>query len=311
MNGPLVLRCARPFQTPRRLLAYFDAQVQSRHLDLAARWLQSAGRGFYTIGSAGHESNAAVGRWRCGRPTRRCCTTARAASTPRARGQVAGLDRVARRAARRASRRRATRSPAAGTRSSATRRCTSSRRPRRSPRTCRGPSGSPSRSDRARALEPSSRRGRTTRSWCAASATPRSTTRRRSARSTPRPTARTRVRRLPAPVRLRGQRHRHQHPSPAGWVERVAARRGRASTYAAVDGARPGRRCSRRQPSAGRPGPRRSADRRAAPAHRAVHGPRRLGRRDRLPLAGARSQADYARDPLLATAGALVDARRR
>jgi len=37
------------------------AQVQSRHLDLAARWLQSQGRGYYTIGSAGHESNAAVG----------------------------------------------------------------------------------------------------------------------------------------------------------------------------------------------------------------------------------------------------------
>jgi 2-oxoisovalerate dehydrogenase E1 component len=35
--------------------------VQSRHLDLAARWLQSRGRGHYTIGSAGHESNAAVG----------------------------------------------------------------------------------------------------------------------------------------------------------------------------------------------------------------------------------------------------------
>jgi 2-oxoisovalerate dehydrogenase E1 component len=42
------------------LLAYFDAQIQSRHLDFAARWLQSQAEGFYTIGSAGHESNAAV-----------------------------------------------------------------------------------------------------------------------------------------------------------------------------------------------------------------------------------------------------------
>lgn len=41
-------------------LGYFDAQLQSRHLDFAARWLQSQGQGFYTIGSAGHESNAAV-----------------------------------------------------------------------------------------------------------------------------------------------------------------------------------------------------------------------------------------------------------
>ncbi len=45
---------------PGRLLAYFDAQLQSRHLDLAIRWLQTQGEAFYTIGSAGHESNAAV-----------------------------------------------------------------------------------------------------------------------------------------------------------------------------------------------------------------------------------------------------------
>jgi 2-oxoisovalerate dehydrogenase E1 component len=43
------------------LLALFDAQAQSRHLDLAARWLQSKGRGYYTIASAGHEANAALG----------------------------------------------------------------------------------------------------------------------------------------------------------------------------------------------------------------------------------------------------------
>jgi 2-oxoisovalerate dehydrogenase E1 component len=38
----------------------FDAQLTSRHLDLAARWLRSFNEGFYTIGSAGHEGNAAV-----------------------------------------------------------------------------------------------------------------------------------------------------------------------------------------------------------------------------------------------------------
>ena len=43
-----------------RLLTLFDAQAGSRHLDLAARYLRAEGRGFYTIGSAGHESNAAV-----------------------------------------------------------------------------------------------------------------------------------------------------------------------------------------------------------------------------------------------------------
>ena len=41
-------------------LDIFDAQLGSRHLDLAARWLRSHNKGFYTIGSAGHESNAAV-----------------------------------------------------------------------------------------------------------------------------------------------------------------------------------------------------------------------------------------------------------
>src|SRR5262245_33401789 len=41
-------------------LAIFDAQLASRHLDDAARWLRGRGSGYYTIGSAGHESNAAV-----------------------------------------------------------------------------------------------------------------------------------------------------------------------------------------------------------------------------------------------------------
>ena len=39
----------------------FAAQLESRHVDFAARWLQSVGKGYYTIGSAGHEGNAALG----------------------------------------------------------------------------------------------------------------------------------------------------------------------------------------------------------------------------------------------------------
>src|SRR5690349_13813925 len=42
------------------LRALFEHQCTSRHLDLAARWLQRRGRGYYTIGSSGHEGNAAV-----------------------------------------------------------------------------------------------------------------------------------------------------------------------------------------------------------------------------------------------------------
>jgi 2-oxoisovalerate dehydrogenase E1 component len=38
----------------------YDLQLASRHCDLAARWLRSQGKGYYTIGSAGHESNAIV-----------------------------------------------------------------------------------------------------------------------------------------------------------------------------------------------------------------------------------------------------------
>jgi 2-oxoisovalerate dehydrogenase E1 component len=41
-------------------LELFDAQAGSRALDIEARRLRAAGRGFYTIGSAGHEANAAV-----------------------------------------------------------------------------------------------------------------------------------------------------------------------------------------------------------------------------------------------------------
>src|SRR5580765_2517697 len=49
-----------PTLTRDQAWAIFDAQLQSRHLDLTARWLRQRGLGFYTIGSAGHESNAAV-----------------------------------------------------------------------------------------------------------------------------------------------------------------------------------------------------------------------------------------------------------
>jgi 2-oxoisovalerate dehydrogenase E1 component len=49
-----------PAEAPVELEAIWRAQVDSRQLDYAARWLQTQGRSFYTIGSAGHESNAAL-----------------------------------------------------------------------------------------------------------------------------------------------------------------------------------------------------------------------------------------------------------
>ena len=46
--------------SPQAWIDLFDAQLGNRHLDLAARWLRSQGKGYYTIGSSGHEGNAAV-----------------------------------------------------------------------------------------------------------------------------------------------------------------------------------------------------------------------------------------------------------
>jgi len=53
-----------PPTTPRPVAGGIEelwrAQLASRNCDFAARWLQKEGRSFYTIASAGHESNAAV-----------------------------------------------------------------------------------------------------------------------------------------------------------------------------------------------------------------------------------------------------------
>ncbi|BFU46255.1 transketolase C-terminal domain-containing protein [Krasilnikovia sp. MM14-A1004] len=46
--------------TGARARQLFDAQLTSRHLDLAARWLRSFNEGFHPVGAAGHEGSAAV-----------------------------------------------------------------------------------------------------------------------------------------------------------------------------------------------------------------------------------------------------------
>ncbi|GAB2632973.1 thiamine pyrophosphate-dependent enzyme [Nocardia goodfellowii] len=46
--------------TGGELLELFESQAASRHLDLAARKLGAQRRGYYSIGSSGHEGNAAV-----------------------------------------------------------------------------------------------------------------------------------------------------------------------------------------------------------------------------------------------------------
>jgi 2-oxoisovalerate dehydrogenase E1 component len=51
---------ARPDRAEPELLTLFDAMAGSRLLDIQARRLRERGLGYYTIGSAGHESNAFV-----------------------------------------------------------------------------------------------------------------------------------------------------------------------------------------------------------------------------------------------------------
>jgi 2-oxoisovalerate dehydrogenase E1 component len=48
--------------TARDALALFQAQIESRILDLLARELKAEGQSFYTIGSSGHEGNTVLGR---------------------------------------------------------------------------------------------------------------------------------------------------------------------------------------------------------------------------------------------------------
>jgi 2-oxoisovalerate dehydrogenase E1 component len=59
VSGPAGVS-GRPGLSGEQLITLFDAQAGSRHLDLAARYLRAEGHGYYTIGSAGHEGNAAV-----------------------------------------------------------------------------------------------------------------------------------------------------------------------------------------------------------------------------------------------------------
>ncbi len=50
----------RVVDVPSEATTAWRAQIESRAIDHAARWLQAQKLGFYTIGSAGHESNALV-----------------------------------------------------------------------------------------------------------------------------------------------------------------------------------------------------------------------------------------------------------
>lgn len=63
----LLRRAAEPLTAETSLtcgdaVAIFESMIIARHQDLEARAMRARGEGFYTIGSAGHELNAVVGR---------------------------------------------------------------------------------------------------------------------------------------------------------------------------------------------------------------------------------------------------------
>ncbi|HQZ35233.1 MAG TPA: thiamine pyrophosphate-dependent enzyme [Ilumatobacteraceae bacterium] len=60
LDSPPMVADAPKHASLAELERLFDVQLASRHCDLAARWLRGKAKGYYTIGSAGHESNAAV-----------------------------------------------------------------------------------------------------------------------------------------------------------------------------------------------------------------------------------------------------------
>ena len=212
--------------------------------------------------------------------TLRCSTTAPVASTPRGPASPGSTDPV-RDILLSLTVGRATRCQADATRSSATRRCTSSRRPRPSARICPGRSGWPTPSASA-ATRASSLPGPRTRSSSAASVTPPRTTRRPPERSTPPPTWPTAT--CPA-LSCSCARTTASGSAPG---PRAAGRRRRSSAFRGfaywhVDGADPESLLPVVRTSLAAVRRSRRA-RRAPPAHRSVHGPRRLGRGDRLPL---------------------------
>ncbi len=58
---PVALPEDRYSPTAEQLLELFESQLISRHLDFIARELRAKERGYYTIGSSGHESNVVLG----------------------------------------------------------------------------------------------------------------------------------------------------------------------------------------------------------------------------------------------------------
>ena len=59
--SPDQLLCEESDLDGRKAIEIFSSMISSRHLDIHARELKKDKQSFYTIGSSGHELNAAVG----------------------------------------------------------------------------------------------------------------------------------------------------------------------------------------------------------------------------------------------------------
>ena len=55
-----IIDCASAGLTPAKAVEIFESQILSRQLDMTSRALQARKEAFYTIGSSGHEGNAAI-----------------------------------------------------------------------------------------------------------------------------------------------------------------------------------------------------------------------------------------------------------
>ncbi|MGH8278757.1 MAG: thiamine pyrophosphate-dependent enzyme [Gammaproteobacteria bacterium] len=78
--------------TVRDFRELFESQMLSRHLDLEARAMRARSEGFYTIGSSGHEGNAALGR--VTRPTDIAFLHYRSGAFMQERARKLGIDMV-------------------------------------------------------------------------------------------------------------------------------------------------------------------------------------------------------------------------
>ena len=290
--------------TGTRCLEIFGSQLASRHLDLAARRLRRQARA--STPSVRRPRGQRRGRGRAAaRPTRRCCTTAPAASSwpgPRrcpARPGAATCCSAGRRG-RRADRGR----PPQGVRPPRARDHPADLDHRLAP-AARGRRGVRHR-PRAARLGVASAAGRPTPSWCAASATRRPTTRPPPAPSTP--PCHCAYQRLPLPLLFVCEDNGLgiSVRTPPGWIAAAYGSRP-GLRYFAADGCRPGRRLRR-----GGRGCRTGCGERRRPAFLHLRMVRLLGHAGtdvgiRLPHRRPRSRADYGRDPLLATARLLVE----